>query len=89
MTLDEAARQFIHSRRRIRQLKAIEEAAAAKLKAHFRKTKRSEFAGVGYAKTTQQQLDTAAVKELLGEKLSAFQKSVTRETLSILEGATT
>jgi hypothetical protein len=88
MTLAEAVDQWITAKHKLAALEPQLDEAAKILKAHFRKTGRAQYRDkIGYGCTTVQILDTRAVKAYLGKDLPKFQRSSTREVLSLLEGA--
>jgi hypothetical protein len=86
MTVAEAAKLWEESKREAERIKPELERAAEVLKQHFRKTGRTGYRGkIGYAKTTRLQLDNAAVKAELGDRLGDFQRRVEIEQLSLLK----
>lgn len=88
MSVAEAARVFEDSKRAEQELKARLEVAGERLKEWFRESGKQDYRGrIGYSKASRTQLDTAAVKAELGERLPQFQKVVTYESLSVLKGA--
>lgn len=87
MNLAKAADTLVDVRAQLAALRVLEEAAADKLKEHFRKTGRAEYRRIRYAKSSSLQLDTKAVKAHLGKDLAKFQRPVDRETLSIIPEA--
>lgn len=86
MSVAAAAQQWEAAKRAIDAEKARLDAAAEILKAHFRKTGRNEYKGrIAYSHGTRIQLDNAAVKAELGDRLPEFQRPVPYESLSLLK----
>ena len=85
MTVAEAADIFERNKREIDKRRPQMEAAAKRLKEHFRKTGSHTYKGrIGYARSTQRRLDQDKVKEELGARLPRFQKTVDVESLSLI-----
>jgi hypothetical protein len=89
VNVSQAAAIWIEEKQEIERRKGRLESAAEVLKAHFRKTGKSKLkisAGViGFAEASRLQLDTAAVKAELGDRLPDFQTRITYEQLSLLK----
>jgi len=86
MTVAEAAKVWEDGKRQLEKLKPQMDQAADVLKAHFRKSGKTDYRGrIGFAITTRLQLDTAKVKAKLGKKLGEFQRRVEIEQLSLLK----
>lgn len=87
MSVTEAARVYEEAKRQEQELKARLEQASAVLKTWFHEhpDKRDYRSRIGFAVASRTQLDTAAVKAELGDRLSKFQRTVTYEQLSLLK----
>jgi succinyl-CoA synthetase beta subunit len=85
MKLADAADVWIDAKTQIAALQPQLDEAAKVLKAHFRKTGRGSYRGVGYAITHIRALDTAKARAELADRLHEFERIVDRETLSILD----
>jgi hypothetical protein len=86
LTLAEAADIYEARKRELDQLKPELEAAAKKLKEHFRKTGRHHFKNrIGYSRSSRTVLDQDKVKRYLGKRLSSFMKDTPVESLTLLK----
>jgi hypothetical protein len=86
MTVAEAAKTWEEGKLELERIRPAMDVAADVLKTHFRKTGRKQYQGrIGFAVTTRMQLDTAAVKRELADRLEKFQKRVEIEQLSLLK----
>lgn len=84
MNLSEAAKQWLAAKAAQKEAEAKVDEAAKVLKAHFKKTGRTSYAGVGYSVASYRQLDTAKARELLGKRAVDAEVVRTRETLTAL-----
>ena len=86
LTIAEAARIWEEGKRELERIRPGMDVAADVLKTHFRKTGRKNYQGrIGFAVTTRVQLDNAAVKLELADRLDKFQRRIEIEQLSLLK----
>jgi hypothetical protein len=85
LTVSKAAENWIKAKELEAEAKALLEPAAEVLKAHLRKTGKPFRNQIALSMGARTQLDQAAVKAELGDRLSKFQKRVTYEFLVLLE----
>lgn len=86
MSISRAAEVYEDRNRKIKVLEAEKDEAAKALKEWFRAhSDRRDYKGlIGYSTGVRHQLDTAAVKAFLGQRLSKFERVVPFEQLSLL-----
>jgi hypothetical protein len=84
LTVTEAAEVWIQAKELEAQVKADLERTAPVLKAHLRKTGKPFKGRIALNTSSRLQLDTAAVKAELGDRLESFQRRVAIESLALI-----